>query len=44
MLAAADPRRIREVRCHNGWGPRLIAGVVDHPHSTVHATLRRHGI
>lgn len=44
MLAPADQKRICELRHHTGWGPRLIAGVVGRPHSTVHATLRRHGI
>jgi len=44
MLDAAVQERICEVRRHTGWGPRLIAGVVARPHSTVHATLRRHGI
>jgi len=44
MLAAADQERICEIRRHTGWGPRLIAGVVGRPHSTVHRTLRRHGI
>jgi len=44
MLDPAAQERICEVRRHTGWGPRLIAGVVDRPHSTVHATLRRHGI
>lgn len=44
MLPAAAQERICEVRRHTGWGPRLIAGVVGRPHSTVHATLRRHGI
>lgn len=43
-LPAAVQERICEVRRHTGWGPRLIAGVVGRPHSTVHATLRRHGI
>ncbi len=43
MLAAEEQERICEVRRHTGWGPRLIAGVVHRPHSTVHATLRRHG-
>jgi len=37
-------QRICEVRRHTGWGPRLIAGVVGRPHSTVHRTLARHGI
>jgi transposase InsO family protein len=44
MLSAAEQQRICEVRRHTGWGPRLIAGVTGHPHSTVHRTLRRHGI
>jgi transposase InsO family protein len=44
MLDAAAQERICEVRRHTGWGPRLIAGVVGHPHSTVHRTLARHGI
>jgi transposase InsO family protein len=43
MLSAAQQQRIVEVREQTGWGPRLIAAVVAHPHSTVHATLRRHG-
>jgi transposase len=44
MLPAQEQERICEVRRHTGWGPRLIAGVVERPHSTVHTTLRRHGI
>ncbi len=44
MLCPEAQERICEVRRHTGWGPRLIAGVVGRPHSTVHATLRRHGI
>jgi transposase InsO family protein len=44
MLPAAEQERICEVRRHTGWGPRLIAGVVRRPHSTVHTTLRRHGV
>lgn len=44
MLAAQEQERICEVRRNTGWGPRLIAGVVRRPHSTVHATLLRHGI
>jgi transposase InsO family protein len=44
MLERSAQERICEVRRHTGWGPRLIAGVVGRPHSTVHATLRRHGI
>ncbi len=44
LLPAPEQERICEVRRHTGWGPRLIAGVVGRPHSTVHATLRRRGI
>jgi transposase InsO family protein len=44
MLPEAAQERICEVRRHTGWGPRLIAGVTGHPHSTVHRTLARHGI
>ena len=44
MLCAAAQERICEVRRHTGWGPRLIAGVVGRPHSSVHRTLARHGI
>jgi transposase InsO family protein len=43
-LPAAQQRRICEVRRHTGWGPRLIAGITGHPHSTVHRTLVRNGI
>jgi IS30 family transposase len=44
MLEASTQERICEVRRHTGWGPRLITGLVGRPHSTVHRTLRRHGI
>jgi transposase InsO family protein len=44
MLDLVDQERICEVRRHTGWGPRLIAGAVKLPHSTVHRTLARHGI
>lgn len=43
-LPDAQQERICEVRRHTGWGPRLIAGVTGHHHSTVHRTLLRHGI
>jgi transposase InsO family protein len=43
MLAAVEQQRICAERDRTGWGPRLIASTVGHPHSTVHATLRRHG-
>jgi transposase InsO family protein len=36
-------RRVCEARHHTGWGPRLIAGAVGLPHSTVHRVLARHG-
>jgi len=42
-LAAEEQRHICEVRHHTGWGPRLIAGSVGRPHSTVHRTLQRGG-
>ena len=42
-LAAEEQRRICEVRENTGWGPRLIAGVVGRPHSTVSRTLERGG-
>ncbi|MDQ3071619.1 MAG: IS481 family transposase [Acidobacteriota bacterium] len=42
-LPAGEQERICEVRRHTGWGPRLIAGVVDRPHSTVWRTLERGG-
>lgn len=44
ILSLAEQERICEVRHHTGWGPRLIAGIVDRPHSTVHRTLKRAGI
>jgi transposase InsO family protein len=43
-LPAAEQERICEARRHTGWGPRLIAGITGHPHSTVHRVLARHGI
>jgi transposase InsO family protein len=42
-LAAEEQDRICEVRARTGWGPRLIASEVGHPHSTVHRTLKRRG-
>lgn len=42
-VPAAEQRRICEVREHTGWGPRLIAGSVGRPHSTVSRTLERGG-
>jgi transposase InsO family protein len=43
MLDACAQERICRERRRTGWGPRQIASVVGHPHSTVHAALRRHG-
>jgi transposase InsO family protein len=43
MLSAAEQERICAERRRTGSGPRLIATAVGHPHSTVHATLRRNG-
>jgi transposase InsO family protein len=43
MLAASEQERICAERRRTGWGPRLIASLVGHPHSTVHAALKRHG-
>jgi len=42
-LSAEEQERICEVRRHTGWGPRLLAGSVGRPHSTVHRTLQRGG-
>jgi len=43
MLDRAEQERICIARRRTGWGPRLIASAVGHPHSTVHATLKRNG-
>lgn len=40
---AVTEARVCEVRRHTGWGPRLVAGVVGMPHSTVHRVLHRNG-
>lgn len=42
-LPGCEQDRICEVRERTGWGPRLIASEVGHPHSTVHRTLKRRG-
>ncbi len=44
LLAAFQQQRICQARQQTGWGPRLIAGQVGHPHSTVWKVLRRHGL
>jgi transposase InsO family protein len=43
LLETGEQQRICEVRRHTGWGPRLVAGVTGHPHSTVWKVLHRHG-
>jgi transposase len=44
LLSAAAQERICQARRHTGWGPRLVAGAVGHPHSTVWKVLQRHGL
>jgi transposase InsO family protein len=44
LLDAGAQERICEARRHTGWGPRLVAGVTGHPHSTVWKVLHRHGL
>ena len=44
MLPVVEQDRICEVRRRSGWGPRLIASEVGHPHSTVHRALQRRGL
>src|SRR6201986_5294537 len=44
VLGARAQERICEARRHTGWGPRLVAGVTGHPHSTVWKVLHRHGL
>ena len=39
----AIERGVCAARARTGWGPRLIAGEVGLPHSTVHAILKRNG-
>src|SRR3954462_14285287 len=34
-------QRVCQARERTGWGPRLVAGEVGLPHSTVHAILKR---
>jgi transposase len=42
LLQITEQQRICEVRRNTGWGPRLVAGVTGHPHSTVWKVLARH--
>jgi transposase InsO family protein len=44
LLAVGDQERICAARRRTGWGPRLIAGEVGLPHSTVSKVLSRHGL
>jgi transposase InsO family protein len=44
MLSIVEQERICAERRRTGWGPRLIAGVLGHPHQTVWKVLRRHGL
>ena len=44
LLSAPEQERICQARRHTGWGPRLVAGAVGHPHSTVWKVLHRHGL
>jgi transposase InsO family protein len=41
MLSRREQERICELRRRTGWGPRLIAGTLGHPHATVSKTLKR---
>jgi transposase InsO family protein len=43
LVSAGEQERICAARRRTGWGPRLIAGAVGHPHSTVWKVLHRHG-
>jgi transposase InsO family protein len=44
LLDELAQERICECRRRTGWGPRLVAGAVGHPHSTVSKVLCRHGL
>jgi len=43
-LSDAAQARICAARRRTGWGPRLLAGLVGHPHQTVWKVLHRHGV
>ena len=43
-LSTVEQERICGERRRTGWGPRLIAGALGHPHSTVWKVLSRHGL
>ena len=44
LLTSAEQERICATRRRTSWGPRLIAGEVGYPHSTVSKVLTRHGL
>jgi transposase len=44
LLSVGEQERICAARRRSGWGPRLIAGEVGYPHSTVWKVLSRHGL
>jgi transposase len=44
VLASVEQERICAARRRTGWGPRLLAGEVGHPHATVSKVLVRHGL
>src|SRR5206468_2886135 len=43
-LSRRAQARICAARRRSGWGPRLLADEVGHPHSTVWKVLHRHGL
>ncbi len=43
LLSSREQELICEARRRTGWGPRLIAGALGHPHATVSKTLKRNG-
>jgi len=43
LLTPAVQERICAERRRTGWGPRLLAGALGYPHSTVSKTLKRNG-
>src|SRR5689334_22360456 len=44
LISMVEQERICAERRRTGWGPRLIAGALGHPHQTVWKVLRRHGL
>jgi transposase InsO family protein len=43
LLSTREQERICEARRKTGWGPRLLAGRLGHPHATISKTLQRNG-